>query len=137
MLIRINVRDTTVVALEMQAARRDHAVQGLQRCTRPTAPGRAGLRLDVGARHFTLVFGGMTVATKWCPRELHPGGRVGRLSRTGWGHGSGDEATGPEQRHAVREKEPTVEQPMLGCRLSGKRVLHGASAFRHVVPPTA
>ena len=80
---------------------------------------------------------GLTVATKWRPRELHPGGRVGRLGRTGWGHGSGSEAAGPEQRHAVREKESPVEQPMPGCRLSGERVLRGTSAFRHVVPPAA
>jgi hypothetical protein len=60
-------------------------------------------------------------------------GCVGRLSCLGWGHGSGGKATGSEQRHAVREKESPVEQPMTGCSFGGERVLRGTSVFRHVV----
>src|SRR5262245_4079529 len=112
MLSWIDVRDTAVVALEMQAARRQHAIQGFERrarratsrCTRP--------RLDGEARDFALVFGWTAIATQRCPGKLHPGGCVGRISRTGRGGGYGSKATGTEQRHALLQKQSAVEQPI-------------------------
>src|SRR5215510_1580783 len=136
MLGRIDVGHSTVVALEVQAARGYHAVQGLEWRTRPTTPGCPGLRLQVGARHGALVLGRTAIAAQRRPWGVHPGGRVGRLSRTGRGQGSGGEAAGPEQRDTLCEKEPTVEQLITRCRLGGDRVRRGTSTFRHVIPPT-
>src|SRR5262249_8600852 len=134
MLIRVDVGDATVVALKMQATRRDHTVQGLEWRAGGPAPCRTRPRLEIGARHFALVLGWTTVGTERRPRRLHPGRGVGRFSRTGLGQRAGSEAAGPEQRDALREKEPPVEQSITGFRRSGKRVLRGASLFRHVVP---
>src|SRR4029453_19117976 len=101
MLGRIDVGHPAVVALEVQAARGYHAIQSLEWRTRATTPGRPGLRLQVGARHGALVLGRTAIATQRRPWGVHPGGQVGRLSRTGRGQGSGGEAASPEQAHTL------------------------------------
>src|SRR4029453_6139715 len=135
MLGRIDVGHPAVVALEVQAARGYHAIQSLEWRTRATTPGRPGLRLQVGARHGALVLGRTAIAAQWRPWGVHPGGQVGRLSRTGRDQGSG-EAASPEQRDTLCEKEPTVEQLITGCRRGGGRVRCRACSFAHGIPPT-
>src|SRR5919109_2365790 len=109
MLVRIDVRDTTVVALEMQAAWRDHTVEGLDGRARGAASGRAGSGLDEGADDLTLVLGRAPIVPHPRSWRLHPGGQVRGISRMGWGDGHCRKATRTELRKALHQEDATVD----------------------------
>src|SRR5262245_9644955 len=101
MLVRIDVGHTAMVALEMQAVRRDHAVQSIDWCTRGAAPRRAGFRLNESACDLALVLDRTPIATHPCPRELHPGRQLRRIGRSGRRPGHGSKPTTSEKRDAL------------------------------------
>src|SRR5262249_47205076 len=81
MLGRVDVGDAAVMPLEMQAARRDHAVERFQGGARGSAAGRPGLRADERTRHLALVLGGAAVLAHARAGHLHRWRNLRRLGR--------------------------------------------------------
>ena len=113
----VDVRHATVMSLEVQPARRDHAVERLERRARHTAAGRSRSRGDPRALDANLVLRRLSVLAHPGAGDLHPRRRLRRLEGPGSPGGRGREATGAEHRDAMLEKLPARHPVLRSVRL--------------------
>src|SRR5438132_13409393 len=100
------------MSLEVQPARRDHAVERLERRARHTAAGRSRARGDPRALDANLVLRRLSVLAHPAAGYLHPRRRLGRLEGPGSPGARGRQATGAEDADATLLTLP-VRHPSL------------------------
>jgi hypothetical protein len=118
-LLRVDLRDAVVVALEVQTGRRDDAFELLDRGER----GAVGRQHAVGgdaARDLPLVWRGLAVDAEGLARTLHPLGAGGIVGGAGGGGAGGRQHQTAAQQHAPMQQPATGDRRQVIGRRPGR-----------------
>src|SRR5207237_746187 len=109
---RIDRGHAVVVALKLQAGRRDEALQRFERRARRAGARRARLRADERARHLALERGRRPVRAQRRAGDLHLGRGLRWTGCAGFARRERHERSGRQRTGALRQERSAVEQPV-------------------------